>query len=204
MGTHPTTTRTLGQTLRDWRIVYGRRHYRHLAAALLGAAPRRLRRLARDYGLVALLLITIAALGVALVQARRPAPPPAAPIVPLAPKAAPILLFVTARPAPTAAPQPTPEPQIVYVDRYIERVVEVPAAPIVEVLPPAPDPPAEPPAAAVIPPAAPPANDLPTARVAPQPTNDASQITVSAESAHQALLACAACWAHPTPQGVRP
>ena len=155
MGTHPTTTRTLGQTLRDWRILYGRRHYRHLAAALLGAAPRRLRRLARDYGLVALLLITIAALGVALVQARRPAPPPAAPIVPLAPKAAPILLFVTAQPAPTAAPQPTPEPQIVYVDRVVERVVEVPAAPIVVEV-------TAPPAAAAPPAAEPTPATLPT------------------------------------------
>jgi len=130
---------------------------RHLGQTLLGAAPRRLRRLAADYGLVALLLITIAALAVALVQARRPAPRVVAPIVPLAPKAAPVLLFVTARPAPTAAPQPTPEPQIVYVDRVVERVVEVPvpAAPIVVEV-------TAPPAAAAPPAAEPTPATLPT------------------------------------------
>ena len=116
----PTTTRHLGQTLRDWRIVYGRRHYRHLAAALLGAAPRRLRRLARDYGLVAL---GVACYRVAVLPA-----PPAPAVEPLLTKAEPIVVFQTVLPtaAPTQPPQPTPEPQIVYVDRVVERVVEVP------------------------------------------------------------------------------
>jgi len=155
----PTTTRHLGQTLRDWRIVYGRRHYRHLAAALLGAAPRRLRRLARDYGLVALLLITIAALGVACYRVAVLPAPPAPAVEPLLTKAEPIVVFQTVLPtaAPTQPPQPTPEPQIVYVDRVVERVVEVPvpAAPIVVEV-------TAPPAAAAPPAAEPTPATLPT------------------------------------------